>query len=127
MVLSWGIFVLLGIGVFVVWFWQDSLGCRERANQTAAAACENLQLQFLDGTVAFARLSLARGKHGWLQFKRTYVFDYTAEGITRHKGFVVVQADSNVLSIPQCPERRVARNVAFSIDAIEMSHYSNTS
>src|SRR5258705_12904304 len=40
---------------------------------------------------------------------------------------VVVQADSNVLSIPQCPERRVARNVAFSIDAIEMSHYSNKS
>jgi hypothetical protein len=44
--------------------------------------------------VAFARLSLARGKHGRLQFKRTYVFDYTAEGITRHRGFVVVQADS---------------------------------
>jgi hypothetical protein len=33
---------------------------------------------------------------------------------------IVAQADSNVLSIPYCPERRVARNVAFSVKAIEI-------
>jgi hypothetical protein len=92
MVLSWGIFILLLVGIAGVWFWQDSMQCRERANQAAAAACENMQLQFLDGTVAFTRLGLVRGKSGWLTFQRTYVFDYTADSIARRQGFVVMQA-----------------------------------
>jgi hypothetical protein len=70
-------------------FWQNSLGARERANRAAQDACERMQVQFLDGTVAFARLALARDA-GRLTLRRTYVFDYTAASIERLQGFVVV-------------------------------------
>ena len=52
-------------------------------------ACQRLGLQFLDGTVAFARLSLYR-EMGRLALRRTYVFDYTANSIQRSQGFVIL-------------------------------------
>ena len=93
MMLSWPLLaVLLGVG-FAAWFWQNSLAARERANAAAIDACEQLGLQFLDGTVAFARISIARTDHPVLSLKRTYVFDYTASSIERRQGFVVLLGD----------------------------------
>ena len=48
-----------------------------------------LGLQFLDGTVAFARVALVR-EAGRLKLRRTYVFDYTATSIERRQGFVLL-------------------------------------
>jgi hypothetical protein len=67
---------LLCLGIILLWFWQDSLRVRDRANVAAMQACERLQLQFLDGTVAFSQLRLVR-ELGQLRLQRTYVFDYT--------------------------------------------------
>jgi hypothetical protein len=89
MELGWGALVLLVTAAAVVWFVQDSLAARERANAAAMEACQRLSLQFLDGTVAFARLSFAR-EHGRLTLRRTYVFDYTANSIERRQGFVIL-------------------------------------
>ena len=58
MQLSWGLLMLLLLAAAAVWFWQDSLAARESANAAAKEACTRLGLQFLDGTVAFARLAL---------------------------------------------------------------------
>ena len=88
--LSWDMLVGVILGACVAWFWHDSLGVRERANQAAMEACEQLQLQFLDGTVAFARLWPVRGSGGRLTLRRTYVFDYTADSVARRQGFVVL-------------------------------------
>lgn len=92
MFLSWSALALIILGAAVAWFWQDSLAARERANAAAIEACERLSLQFLDGTVAFARIAAIRGPGGWLTLRRTYVFDYTANSIERLQGFVVVTA-----------------------------------
>jgi hypothetical protein len=92
MELSWGALVLLCLAAAVGWFWQDSLIARERANAAAMEACHHLGLQFLDGTAAFARIEFARRASGWLTFRRTYVFDYTANSIERRQGFVVLVA-----------------------------------
>lgn len=89
MELGWSALVLLLAAVAVVWFVQDSLATRERANAAAMEACERLSLQFLDGTVAFARLAFARDR-GQLALRRTYVFDYTANSIERRQGFVIL-------------------------------------
>lgn len=94
MTLSWTSLLLLCLAGAVLWFWQDSLAARELANRTAMEACERLALQFLDGTVAFARVSLGRGRHGRLVLRRTYVFDYTSNSIERRQGFVVVSERS---------------------------------
>lgn len=88
--LDWTTLVLLCLAGAVAWFWQDSLAAREIANAAAVEACERLALQFLDGTVAFARIQLTRGSSGRLILRRTYVFDYTANSIERRQGFVVV-------------------------------------
>jgi hypothetical protein len=87
--LTWGALALMCLAGALAWFWQDSLAAREAANAAALEACERLSLQLLDGTVAFARLSLTR-EHGWLTLRRTYIFDYTANSIERRQGFVVL-------------------------------------
>lgn len=92
MLLSWSTLALIVLAAAVAWFWQDSLAARERANTAAIEACERLSLQFLDGTVAFARIGLARTAGGGFALRRTYVFDYTANSIERLQGFVVLLA-----------------------------------
>lgn len=89
MELGWGALVLLVTAAAGFWFLRDSLAARERANAAAMEACQRLSLQFLDGTVAFARLSFAR-EQGLLGIRRTYVFDYTANSIERRQGFVIL-------------------------------------
>lgn len=90
MQLSWGLLTVILLTAAVLWFWQDSLAARESANAAAKEACTRLGLQFLDGTVAFARLALVRVDGGRLQLRRTYVFDYTATSIERRQGFVLL-------------------------------------
>jgi len=90
MELGWTALAFIIIAAAVAWFWQDSLAARERANAAAIEACERLGLQFLDGTVAFARISLNRGDSGSIALRRTYVFDYTANSIERRQGFVLL-------------------------------------
>jgi len=98
MQLGWTALVLLILAAAIAWFWQDSLAARERANAAAMEACQRLSLQFLDGTVAFARLQLIRGTRNPLALRRTYAFDYTANSIERRQGFVVL-TDHHVDSV----------------------------
>lgn len=103
---------IIGAAAFV-WFWQNSLSARERANRAAIDACTRMNLQFLDGTVAFARLRLARNDRGQLSLRRTYIFDYTATSIERRQGFVVLLG-ARVESIgfePASPRSELARRI----------------
>lgn len=89
MYLSWGTLAMLCLAGTLIWFWQNALAARERANEAALEACRRLSLQLLDGTVVFTRLSLKR-EYGQLLLRRTYVFDYTANSIDRRQGFVIL-------------------------------------
>ncbi len=70
----------------VAWFWNDSLQARERMTATCTRICNNMHLQFLDETVALARLRLTRTASGWLAWKRLYVFEFSESGTDRWKG-----------------------------------------
>ena len=72
-------------------FWHRNLGCRELANRVATDTCGRSQVQLLDGTVAFARFAVERNAHGKWALLRTYVFDYTDNGVDRRQGFVVLR------------------------------------
>src|SRR5258706_5914147 len=63
--------LLILAGIFL---WLDSLKARERAVIAGRSACERYSLQFLDETVAFARLRLARDEEGRVKIARTYTF-----------------------------------------------------
>ena len=81
---------LLAAMLALAWFWHDSLGARERANAAAVETCRSTGASLLDGTVSFRRLQPVRGNGGSMQLRRTYVFDYTRDGVTRQQGFVVL-------------------------------------
>jgi hypothetical protein len=122
MELGWGALALLCLAAAIGWFWQDSLAARERANSAAMEACQRLSLQFLDGTVAFARLAFARRAGGRFAFRRTYVFDYTANSIERRQGFVVL-IGRRVESVGYAPgeEQRAAPQALIDVSPIDGS------
>jgi hypothetical protein len=79
--------------VFLVagsFFWLDSLRARERALSAGRSACERYSLQFLDETVVFARLRLARNDDGELRIARTYTFEFSDTGNNRRQGAIVM-------------------------------------
>lgn len=74
----------------VVLLWADSLRARERAVKAGRAACERYHLQFLDETVSFARLRLARDPEGRLRIARIYTFEFSDTGDNRREGAIVM-------------------------------------
>lgn len=77
--------VLAGVALF----WYDSMRVREAANVVAAGTCSRQGLQLLDGTVALSALR-PRLAGGGLRLERTYVFDYTVDGVLRASGFIIM-------------------------------------
>ena len=94
MELSWSLLALLLGLIGIAWAWHATLRARERANAAALETCERSGAQLLDGTVAFRGLRPARGADGRLRLRRTYVFDYSHDGVTRRQGFVILLGTS---------------------------------
>ena len=70
--------------------WADSLRARERAVRAGRDACARYGLQFLDETVSFARMRLARNGEGQLKIARTYTFEFSDTGNNRRDGAIVM-------------------------------------
>jgi len=70
--------------------WADSLRARERAVRAGRSACERYQVQFLDDTVAFARMRLGRDEEGQVRISRTSTFEFTETGNNRRQGAIVM-------------------------------------
>jgi hypothetical protein len=82
----------LGIAVvlLVVALIVDGLRVREAAIRIARDACRERGLQFLDYTVQGARTRLARDAEGHTRLRRTFLFDFSDDGIGRRAGSVVM-------------------------------------
>jgi len=85
----WELAAILAI-VAGILLWTDSLRARERAVRAGRSACERYGLQFLDDTVSFARLRLARNQGGELRIARTYTFEFSDTGNNRRQGAIVM-------------------------------------
>src|SRR4051812_19068084 len=79
--------LLIVAGAFL---WADSLKAREQAIRAGRSACERYQLQFLDDTVAFARMRLSRDEEGQVKISRTYTFEFSDTGNNRRHGAIVM-------------------------------------
>ena len=77
----------IAVGAF---FWADSLRARESAVKAGRSACSRYDLQFLDETVSFARLRLARDESGQVRIARTYTFEFSDTGNNRRQGAIVM-------------------------------------
>jgi len=78
--------LLVGAGLL----WADSLRARERAVRAGRDACARYGLQFLDETVSFARMRLARDGDGRVKIARTYTFEFSDTGNNRRDGSIVM-------------------------------------
>jgi hypothetical protein len=85
----WEAAAILAIALGIM-LWIDSLRARERAVEAGRAACRRYDLQFLDDTVSFSRLRLARGEDGMLKLARTYTFEFSDTGNNRRHGAIVM-------------------------------------
>lgn len=83
---------LAGIAIIAaaIFLWVDSLRARERAVRAGRAACERYAVQFLDDTVSFAKMRLARDEEGRVKIARTYTFEFTETGNNRRQGAIVM-------------------------------------
>ena len=79
--------------VAAILLWVDSLRARERAVEAGRSACRRYELQFLDDTVSFARIRLARNEDGELRIARTYTFEFSDTGNNRRHGAIVMLGD----------------------------------
>jgi hypothetical protein len=85
----WEAVAILGIAIALM-LWVDSLRARERAVEAGRAACRRHELQFLDDTVSFTRIRLARDEEGQLKIRRTYTFEFSDTGNNRRQGAIVM-------------------------------------
>ena len=92
--MTWGLLLAVALLALIVVFWHSSLAARELANRVAQETCTGAQVQMLDGTVAIHRLRIVRSSDQPFAWHRTYVFDYTADGYSRQRGFVVLTGDN---------------------------------
>lgn len=88
----------------LLWLWQDTLQARDRAIQAAVRTCRDQQLQMLDATVSLQRIRPTRCGDGRLCLQRTFVFEYTADGDSRERGFVVMEG-ARISLVGLAPDR----------------------
>ncbi len=72
-----------------LWFWFDTLRCREATKVVAQRICKQLQLQLLDDTITIIKLRVKRNENGRLSWQRTYQFEFSDGGNNRQKGTIV--------------------------------------
>ena len=82
--------VALVVIAAVALLWVDSLRARERAVRAGRDACARYGLQFLDDTVSFTRMRLARDGDGRVKIARTYTFEFSDTGNNRRDGAIVM-------------------------------------
>ena len=78
---------IAGLGACFVF---DALRAREAATRIAREACKQHGLQFLDDTVQWPRLRFARDAEGIARLRRTFVFEFSDDGLSRRWGSLVM-------------------------------------
>ncbi len=89
MVTLGNLFVFLLLMATTAWLWHAH-GIRERALVSVRRHCTKMEVELLDGNVAFRRLGLVRDARGQRRFARIYGFEFTVTGEQRHQGSIVM-------------------------------------
>ncbi len=72
------------------WLLFEALRAREAAIRVTRDACKQQGLQLLDDTVHGVRLGFVRDHEGIVRLRRTFLFDFSEDGINRRSGSVVM-------------------------------------
>lgn len=84
--------LLLLLGLFaLLWLWRDSMKARERAIEVCRHACQQINAQLLDDTVALSKIRLCRTRLGTMALCRLYGFDFSLDGEQRRSGSIYMK------------------------------------
>ena len=67
-------------------YWQSAQKVREIALAATIRHCRDMELQMLDGYIAFSAFSLKRDKRGSAHIARIYQFEFSSTGAERYNG-----------------------------------------
>lgn len=81
------VLLLMLFATACAWLWRGH-GIRERALALAKQHCAKLDVELLDGNVAFRRLALVRDARGQRRLARLYDFEFTVTGEQRLNGSI---------------------------------------
>lgn len=79
--------VVLLLAAIGAWLWHAH-GVRERALIAVQQYCGKMDLELLDGNVAFRRMGMVRDARGQRRVARVYGFEFTVTGEQRHQGTI---------------------------------------
>ncbi len=69
-------------------YWQSAQKVRETALAATIRHCHDMQLQMLDGYIAFSAFSLKRDRRGKIHIARRYHFEFSSTGAERYNGII---------------------------------------
>lgn len=81
-------FAALTLLALILAYWLSAMHTREQAGRAARHACEKIQAQFLDETVACTAVKVVMHR-GRLALHRHYEFEYTQDDTRRQPGRLV--------------------------------------
>lgn len=81
--------LLLLIVAGIIGFWYDNARAKELATAQGSRICRQHRFQFLEETAVLTKTSLCRTGEG-LRLQREFAFEYTEEGMTRHRGSIIL-------------------------------------
>jgi hypothetical protein len=83
------ILAALSLLALALGYWLSAMRAREQAGLAARGACQRIDAQFLDESVACIAIKLImyRGKPAW---HRSYAFEYAHDDASRHPGRLVL-------------------------------------
>jgi len=67
-------------------YWQSSQKVREIALVATNRHCDDMELQMLDGYIAFSSLTLKKDRAGNFHIYRSYQFEFSSTGAERYNG-----------------------------------------
>lgn len=77
------------LATVAAWLWHGH-GIRERALAAVRRHCRQLDVELLDGNVAFRGLRILRDSQGRRRLGRLYGFEFTVTGEQRHQGSILM-------------------------------------
>ena len=71
-------------------YWQSTQKVREIALAATIRHCHEMELQMLDGYIAWHAISLKKDRRGKIHISRCYVFEFSSTGAERYNGKITM-------------------------------------
>ncbi len=113
-------FLTLFFGIFLIFLWLHQTKAKEIASHVAKDLCERSSAQLLDASVHLQKFRITRPRHGGLSVIREYYFEYSRDGVSRHRGRVILKGYKPMgARLDDAPIDGLERGLEWGLDLID--------